>query len=251
MRILLTLSFIFSLTFGFAHDSNPAELFEQANKLSAEGKLSEALSKYKSIEDMGLASSDLHFNMGTTYLFSNNISHAVLYLEKAHKADPSNTDLKHNLEIARSQIDSDIIEVPDFVLLRVWRGVSKLFSPLLWFILQVIFGLILIYGIYNWKLKDTSALKLRGFSMSIVALTLLIFCICAGFTADKMANKKDTAILMNSGDLKSGADDRSDTLTRLSEGVKLKINDQIGDWYKVQLINKEEGWVKKSEVDLI
>ena len=59
MRILLTLSFIFSLTFGFAHDSNPAELFEQANKLSAEGKLSEALSKYKSIEDMGLASSDL------------------------------------------------------------------------------------------------------------------------------------------------------------------------------------------------
>jgi len=249
MRIFITLTLIMTCSFVFGQDVEA--VFQQANALSKEGNTEGAISKYKSVETSGMMSVDLYYNLGTSYLKSNDVPNAVLYLEKAHKADPSNANIKHNLEVARSQIDSEIIEVPDFILLRLWRGVCKVFSPLLWFIFQIVLGMVLIYGIYNWKLGDTGAQKFKGFVVTVSSMMLLLFCISAGFTADKMANNSSTAILMKSVDLKSGADDRSETLTNLSEGVKLRINDQIGDWYKVQLINKEEGWIKVEDVSLI
>jgi len=252
MKFLVMCGLLFSVSFGYAQENLEAsEIFKEANKLSSDGDLSKAIAKYKVLEDMDLSSADLYYNMGSTYLMDNDFTYAVLYLERAHKIDPSNKNVNHNLEIARSNIDSDIIEVPDFILLRIWRGVSKIFSPIVWFSIQLLFGMMMIFGIYNWKLKTSSKEKLKGFSISVISIALLLFSLCAGFTSDKMFHRNDTAILLKSGDLKSGADDRSDTLSNLSGGVKLRIKDQIGEWYKVQLINKEEGWVKVSDVGLI
>lgn len=252
MRVLYTICFIlFSLSIGISQVDKAEGLYSEANKLIAEGNIDEGISKYREIEEMGLSSTGLYFNLGTSYLNVDNISYAVLYLEKAHKSDPSNNDIKHNLEIARSRIDSDLVEVPDFILLRIWRGISSTFTPFLWFIFQIIFGVAFVFGIYTWKLRDSSRVKLKGFALALGSLILLLFSISAGFTADKMVNESDSAILMKAVALKSGADDRSDTLASLSQGVKLKINDKIGDWYKVQLINKEEGWIKVSDVHLI
>ena len=46
-------------------------------------------------------------------------------------------------------------------------------------------------------------------------------------------------------------DNRSDEIENLSAGVKVKILDTIDDWYKVSLVNKEQGWIKVEAVELI
>ena len=250
MRFLVFFACIILSHSTFAQ-SNDGKLFEKATKLSMEGKHGEAIDIYKSIEDKGLSSATLHYNMGTSYLNQNEIAYAVLYLEKAHLTDPSNSNIKHNLEVARSKVDSDIIEIPDFILLRIWRKCANVFSPMIWFILQILLGLILVFGAYKWKFAQQSQAKLKGFTTMGITMILLFLSIAFGFTSESMAHQKDVAILMKPGDLRSGADDRSEALTYLSEGVKLKIRDKIGDWYKVQLLNKEEGWVKVADVLLV
>ena len=46
-------------------------------------------------------------------------------------------------------------------------------------------------------------------------------------------------------------DDISPEVTEVGEGIKVWITDELGDWYKVVLRDKDEGWIKKSEVEVI
>lgn len=49
----------------------------------------------------------------------------------------------------------------------------------------------------------------------------------------------------------SAADERSEKKENLSEGVKVKIVDQIDNWYKVLLMNKESGWIEQGQIEII
>jgi len=49
----------------------------------------------------------------------------------------------------------------------------------------------------------------------------------------------------------SGPDARANEVEALTEGVKLTILDKSDSWYKVNLINKEEGWVPMEKAERI
>jgi len=59
------------------------------------------------------------------------------------------------------------------------------------------------------------------------------------------------AICMKDQKLYEAPDDRSEELVDLGPGNKVYILDQIGDWYKVQLRDKDVGWVRMSDCQMI
>jgi len=84
--------------------------------------------------------------------------------------------------------------------------------------------------------------------------SLLIFCLISGLMAyhSKLTELGgDQAISMQSQELYEAADDRSNSIVSIGPGNKVFLLDTIGDWYKVQLRDKDTGWVKKDRVSII
>jgi len=73
----------------------------------------------------------------------------------------------------------------------------------------------------------------------------------AGNSAYTQLHSTDQGIAIAVTTLRSGADERAESIEDISEGVKVNILDTIGDWYKVSLMNKEQGWIHAAQVEII
>ena len=59
------------------------------------------------------------------------------------------------------------------------------------------------------------------------------------------------AIVMKNEELKFAPDEISDEIMRIPEGLKVRIIDQLEDWYKVELSDKNSGWVPAHSLERI
>jgi len=227
------------------------DFFVEGNEAYKNGAYAKAIENYTKVLNQELASPELYYNLGNAYFKNQELGKAILYFEKAYKAKPSDNNIKQNLNLAREEIDSPVLEIPEFFLLRYWKTLAGIFPTILWNLLQLVFALLFLFGIYNWRMGATEESKLKGFSKAAIGLVLIVLTFFAGRTAYKQSTSQDTAIVIGVTKLMSAPDTRSEEKENLSEGVKIKILDQIDDWYKVLLMNKEHGWVVKSQVGVI
>lgn len=249
MRVLLLIIFLPISICSISQSSE--ELFLSANQKYTAGQYQEALSEYKQVENKGKHSSELYHNIGNSYYKLNQLGYAILYYEKAKLLQPNNKLINNNLTIARNDVDSDIVEIPDFLPLRLWRSISKSLSPTMWIILQLLIGIGMVISFYKYWFPYGKLSGLQSLSLSILLGALLILSFLAGRTSHKLLHNHNSGIVINSAMLKSAPDNRSDNIEPLSEGVKVDITDNIDQWYKVQLMNKNIGWISKNDVDRI
>ena len=113
-RLVYIFMFILLSQTLFAVDRD--SLWVRANDAYSLGEYSTALDIYNHIEREGYVSARLWYNMGNTCYKLQDDGRAILYYERALKLDPSNSDVKHNLEIARLKILDKIEIVPEFIL---------------------------------------------------------------------------------------------------------------------------------------
>ncbi len=247
MRQLITLI----LLLFFSSVTAQEELFDSGNEAYKDGDYNTAIDHYSSLVSQNLVSPQLYYNLGNAYFKNQQLGKAILYFEKAYKAEPSDDNIKKNLNLAREEIDSPVIEIPEFFLIRYWKSFAGLFPSMIWVIIQLLSTIGLLYGIYNWRLSRREGAKLRGFAIAMITLGLILLSFFAGRTALSQSSSKDTAIVTQETQLMSAADERSEKKENLSEGVKVKIVDQIDNWYKVLLMNKESGWIEQGQIEII
>ena len=243
--ILLVSAMVYSQTIEKSQDH-----FRQGNEFYKAKDYTSASAAYQHIVDEGYLSAELYHNLANAYYEQGEIAKGILYYEKALQLK-SDKNTVENLAIARSHIDDSIIEVPDFILVRMWRSISGVFSSTVWMVLQFIFGLMMVYGIYLWRLREESSQKVRGFGLSLLALVLLMFSYLAGSKAYSSETVQDSGIVMTPSQLIATPNEGAEEIENLSPGVKVRIMDTVDDWYQVLLINKEQGWLLKSGVELI
>lgn len=227
------------------------QVFLEANLLYSQGNYTKAQSTYESLVNQDMQSSELYYNLANTYFKNNNIGLSILYYEKAKLLAPNNKAINKNLNIAREQVESDILEIPDFLPVRLWRGLSNTLAPIIWIIIQLLMGVILLWGISTFFKSHTSESKLKSIGIIAASILLLIISYAAGNTSHNMSHLHDQGIILTSSMMKSAPDNRSDDIELLSEGVKIQLIDEIDDWYKVRLMNKNIGWVPNESFDRI
>ena len=83
-------------------------LFVQANKLYQQEKYTEALGMYKQIEEQGIVSSELYYNLGNVYYKSNQVAPSIYYYEKALLLKPNDKTIKTNLAFAQKRTIDNI-----------------------------------------------------------------------------------------------------------------------------------------------
>lgn len=245
-EILLGLLFLGISFVAIAQDveEDPTLMFQVANKAYMDGKYTEAITSYEKLVALQMVSGDLYYNLGSSYLQTKKIGQAILNLERALIHSPGSPDIEHNLSLAKLQLKDDINEIPLFFLTRWWRNLALLASANLWGILGLLLLSLGSAGLIVWQLGRMRSLRKRGFLGGSILLILGIIPILLSFTRINLEKNSPFAIIQASKTtLYSAPDNSSQSIFDLHEGTKVEIVDKIEEWYKVRLLNGDQGWL--------
>lgn len=236
----------------FSYANTPQSLFEQANAAYAKGQYQQAIEQYEAIIAEGLSSDELYYNLGNAYYKTNQIGKAVLNFERALVINPSDEDAIYNLTLLREQLPDDLDVIGDFFLEQWWQGFHTTFTATIWSALTVICLWLGVAGMIIWVLATTRGRKKQGFMGGLLFLLFgLLFFFAAKSQGNKELHSQQAIVMVTSIDLLNGPDENSTSLLTIHEGLKVKILDEIGNWWKVKLSNGEQGWLPKEKVEEI
>jgi len=225
---------------------------QRANEAYQSGNFAEAMRQYLALVEQGYRSEALYYNLGNAYYRLDSVGKAVLYYERALLLDPGDQDITHNLEVIRDQLPDEIDPLPVFFLTAWWRRVSLSMSETSWSALSLVCLWLGIGGFSLWLLGSQRKLKKVGFAAGIVLLLLSgLFFAFANSRAQLEDDSNRAVILAAEVALHSAPDQASEALLELHEGATLRLLDQIGDWYKVEMLDGNQGWLPKSSVEEI
>ena len=241
------------ITVGFSKISlaYQADLFNRGVIAFNAENYNEAVEAFESSIRDSLESYELYFNLGLAHFKLGHIGKSKLALERARLIEPNKPELIDALSILEDQIITPVTKIPDFILVQKFRELASSFSVNTWTVIQIIAVFLILVLLYFILFRHAEGV----FIARIFPLILLILVAIASFSAHyKYENRVHSmnAIYMESkGFIYQGADERSEVVADISEGVKLIILDKIGNWYKVELEDKDVGWVPIKKVTII
>ena len=218
--------------------------FEQANAAYNEGNYESALEFYNNIVAAEQESAPLFFNMGNTYYKMGTYPMAIYYYEKALKLDPSNADIKTNLEIANLAIADKIDPIPQSFIAKGWNNVKNMFSSDSWATVSIICFALLLVALFLFLRAHRMGLRKVGFFVGILALLVFIFSFIFSMEKRNDAETHSQAIVITpTVTVKSSPNASSVDLFVLHEGTKVALLDEADGWNKVRIANGSEGWL--------
>lgn len=247
-NLLIAVFYFISLSVLVAQNDS----FLQANNAYNKEDFTTSISLYEGILNEGQESPSLYLNLGNAYLQSGTLGKAILYFEKGLKLDNTNQSLKQNLEYAKKQIDIPITAIPDFFVSRYWDNFVNIFSSNIWAALQILLLVGIVVSIGFWLLRPSLKTKKVAFYSAMFLCMLFLLSLMAGIKKNSQMKRSTHAIVItNEARLLAGASDKSELLLDLSEGVKVKLLDNIEGYFKVQLMDKEVGWISTESIETI
>lgn len=238
---------------GHAADSYVDSLFMSANAAYTEGRWSDAVSAYSSIENMGLESPALYCNLGNAYFKSGDVAKAVLYYERALKSDPSYSDARYNRTVVSDFIQDRIEPVPEFILKTWTRDLCYALDSDAWAAAGLVFLFVTVAALLLFLLSASVGLRRTGFFSAIVFFLLAAMSLTFSFWQKNDYSRKDGAVIMAPVvSVKSSPSAETSTdLFILHEGTKVVILDEVGDWRNIELADGRQGWMLSRDMEII
>ena len=236
-----------------AAESYPDSLFKAGVEAYSAGDWNQAAADWADVAATGLRSKELYFNLGNAYYKGGEIAKAILFYERALRLDPSDADIRYNLEFARNLTQDRIDEVPEFILKTWVRKVNYLLPSNVWaglslFLLALALGLCLLF-----LLGPTAGARRTGFFTGIAALLLALAAWGFARSQKTAAERHDTAIVMRpvTSVTSSPSNDATKSLFILHEGTKVKVLDEVSGFTDIELADGRRGWITTSDIERI
>jgi tetratricopeptide (TPR) repeat protein len=226
-------------------------LFRSGNEHFARGECKAAIQEYSEIVRAGFIHEAVYYNLGDAYFKDGQMGKAILFYERAMKIDPHDREIRENLALARARI-VDKVEVPQAT--AVFRVINHIRG---WLPLDLETALATILfvganGVFSYHLLRKGD---KGASTALIALGLLILSLLLGISnAVRIYENhavREAIILSEKVDVLSGPGSDHSTLFSVHDGLKVTVQNEVGDWSLVRLENGWNGWVKKDVLELI
>jgi tetratricopeptide (TPR) repeat protein len=243
---------IAALLIGFSAFAAGEPLWDDAAADYSAGQWQEALDKYLQIEQMGQTSDRLCYNIANAYYKTGQLGESILYYEKALKLNPANADAKFNLSIARESVLDRIEVVPVFILIKWVRDVKYLLSSNAWAWVTLALMLLVAALLLGFRYFRSRGGRTLAFVLACILFVAAIasFLFSVSERADVMG--RDAAVVMIPvSSVKSSPGEEGKSLFILHEGTKIKLLDSLGEWYKVEISDGRQGWMRSGDVAVI
>ena len=226
---------------------------EAGDSAYSQKRFKDALDIYESLIEEGGGTVELHYNLANAAYRMNMLGKAILNYERALRLDPSDEDVKANLEFVRTKIKDEIPETYEFFIVAWFRDLANLAGADAWavtgvvsFVLTLAAGFFLLFGRRR---------GMRIFAIAVVVLSLFvtIFANIAAYTVYESMNDKGAAIVIKEEvSLKSTPDNSGTVLIKVHEGRKVKVvDDTMRGWKEIELENGKIGWVQSATIEVV
>lgn len=195
----------------------------------------------------------LKYNLGNVYFKLGELGRAIQYYEKARRTVPRLTDLRINLDYAKTKRVDEITEsFSDYLngTFYFWSGYLTIWE----FRAVLVFASILFWGMCLWLFW-----RQRKIILTRTILGFLIFAyLVAGYwiKSNLEAPGRFGIVLNPEVDVKASYLDTDESLFQLHEGTRVRIIDlqRFGEdktWFRIALPEGQKGWVRGSEIGVI
>jgi len=227
-------------------------ILSKAGKAYTAGAYAEAADLYRKVADGGFESPELFYNLGNAYFKQNDFTHAILWYERAKRLDPGNEDINFNLNVANTKIADKIEPLPELFYKRWYNSMVRLMAVDTWAMMGTGMFIAALLGLVLYTASRVLFLRKVGFWSALLLffftfITLLMA--WSGYTFSQSA--RDAVLVTPTLTVKSSPDEKSTDLFVLHEGTKVRLVDQISDWYEIRIANGSVGWLPKSSLEII
>jgi tetratricopeptide (TPR) repeat protein len=242
LNFIILLCFVSLFVFG-------NETIEKAKYSYDKGDYKSAIIHYEKVIANGETSSLLHYNLANAYFKNNEIGKAMYQYHLAHKLDPADNDIKHNLTIASKKTKDQIENKENYFVKNIESGVLTAYSLNGWAwssIISLSFALVFfIVFLMNEKFKKLF------FWLGTIHILIFVGSLIIGFAAlNEVTNKNNAIILSTEVSVVNEPTEGAKEQFKLHEGTKVNVLESNSKWTAIQLENGNEGWLKTNQVGL-
>ncbi len=240
-------------SFSFGADSTRTELSKAlADSAYSAGDYATAVDLYERLLTEG-ESAALHYNLGNAYYKEEDMAHAILNYERALRLDPSNKDIRFNLDLARSKTIDRVSEKMEIFFVRWFHDFANMLPINTWAWVAIVTFLLFICSLAVFIFGRKRGVKKLFF---IFACLFLVLSMCAngiGFSQKKRLTVRDTAIVMDPSVVVRSTPSATGTeLFVLHEGRKVTIKDNaMTAWKEIELEDGNVGWIEAKSLEVI
>lgn len=224
-------------------------LLSSAKKAYDKAEYENAIADYQKIVASGEVSSELYYNLGNAYYKNNEIGKAIYNYQLAHKLNPSDEDIKHNLTIANKRTVDQIEIKENYFAKNIESGILHIFSTTgwAWFSIISLFLGMLFFVLFR---ISTGMRKLHFWLGSFSVLVCLLSFILGSFALDEITSHKNAIVLEKEVAALSMPVAESKEQFKLHEGAKVAVLESNTEWTSIQLDNGNEGWIETKNLGL-
>jgi len=224
-------------------------LLSSAKKAYDKAEYDKAINDYEKIVSSGEVSSELYYNLGNAYYKNNQIGKAIYHYQLAHKLNPADEDIKHNLTLANKRTVDQIEVKENYFAKNIESGILHLFSTTgwAWFSIISLFVAMLFFALFK---ISHSFKKLLFWLGSFSALSCLLSFILGSFALSEVTSHKNAIVLAEEVSALSMPVAESKEQFKLHEGAKVAVLESDADWTSIQLDNGNEGWIETKNLGL-
>ncbi len=211
-----------------------------------------AIMIYEDILKQG-ESAEIYYNLGNSYYKSGNIAKAILNYERALLLQPSNPDIRANLDIARAKTIDKITPIPENFLVAGFKSVVYSADLNTWAVMAIAcFGLFLL-SLCLFLFSRKRRVKKTGFIFGILFFLFTIACnIFAQQQKNTLLNRDKAIVISPSVTVHSTPSESGTKLFVLHEGHKIEIkDDSMRDWKEICLEDGKVGWIPAYAIEII
>ena len=223
-----------------------------ADSAYVNGNYQEAIKGYEALLRNG-ASAELYYNLGNAYYRTENITRAVLNFERALLLSPGDSDIRFNLQIARSKTIDKIVPESEMFFVTWYRSLVNMMSVDGWgrtalvsLALVIVLFLVYLFSARVWMQK------VGFFGGGVLLVLFVISNIFAWQQRQNLLYRQGAIVIASSVTVKSTPAQNGTDLFILHEGTKVIITDgSMKNWREVRLADGKKGWIESKKIEVI
>ena len=231
---------------------NNDQVWDEANTAYINANYPHAVELYRSIEEQGVASAKLYYNMGNAYFKMDDMGHAILYYNKALRLAPGDADIRYNLDVANSYTKDRIQVVPELFVSRWVRTVRQMISGNAWAVLSLVLFAVMLVAVMAYLLVQNLLFRKIGFFVAIASMLLFVVTTAFAVVERRHATSPTEAVVMRASvSVKSAPEKAATDMFVLHEGTKVRVGEQVEDWIEVTIADGNKGWLEERAIEMI
>ncbi|HSF89146.1 MAG TPA: hypothetical protein VLA46_06990 [Saprospiraceae bacterium] len=218
---------------------------DQAAAFFKQKEYDKALTIWYGMVHSGQSSAGIFYNIGLAESQLHNTPKALLAYEQALRLRPMDEVVQTAITEERKKIQDATIPVEPFFLNQWYKALVTFLRPGYWSFLGLsLIGIAVLRWLRPFKRNKTEEGHGHRFKIPLAILGACF--VLTGWLSYKEIYRENEAILVAACEIRQApADDSPETRT-LYPGEKMMMTDSIGEWYHVQLLNLDAGWLKKN-----